>query len=72
MCVVAIVSVTLLQHDMTVSCTGDANGNYIMFPHASTGSQPNNDRFSQCSRDMMTRLITDKGQLDEPIGCFTR
>lgn len=56
---------------MTARCTGDTNGNYIMFPHASTGSQPNNDQFSECSRDMMARLITGKGQ-DAVVGCFTR
>jgi len=58
---------------MTARCSpGDAlGGNYIMFPHASTGSQPNNDEFSECSRDMMARLITGKGQ-DTSSGCFTR
>ena len=36
-----------------------------MFPHASTGTEPNNDEFSQCSRTMMAGIIRDKG------GCFT-
>ena len=36
-----------------------------MFPHASTGTEPNNDDFSDCSRTMMAGIIRDKG------GCFT-
>jgi len=58
---------------MTPSCSpGDQNGgNYIMFPHASTGSQPNNDEFSLCSRNVMAQLITGKGQSPTSIGCFT-
>lgn len=40
-------------------------GNYIMFPHASTGNQPNNDDFSDCSRTMMAGIIRAKG------GCFS-
>nr|UTK45927.1 disintegrin and metalloproteinase domain-containing protein 10 [Crepidula fornicata] len=36
----------------------DANsGNYIMFPSATSGNRPNNDVFSPCSRDNMTRII---------------
>lgn len=36
-----------------------------MFPHASTGTEPNNDEFSDCSRNMMANIIRAKG------GCFS-
>lgn len=53
------------QHDSGNCGPPDGNGNYIMFPHASTGTEPNNDDFSDCSRDMMAGIIRANG------GCFS-
>lgn len=33
------------------------DGNYIMFPSATSGDRPNNAKFSACSKDNMTRII---------------
>eukprot|EP00042_Codosiga_hollandica_P053300 m.694924 g.694924 ORF g.694924 m.694924 type:complete len:710 (-) comp58667_c0_seq16:223-2352(-) len=49
-------------HDATG--TNSANGNYIMYPDASTGTAPNNDLFSQQSVDSIDAVVTDHG------GCF--
>ncbi|KAK7503059.1 hypothetical protein BaRGS_00005685 [Batillaria attramentaria] len=51
-----------------LSNAGD--GNYIMFPSATSGDKPNNDEFSRCSKDNMTRIIQQvvNGQRDM---CFT-
>ncbi|XP_077564430.1 disintegrin and metalloproteinase domain-containing protein 10 homolog [Haemaphysalis longicornis] len=35
----------------------EKGGHYIMFPHASKGNEPNNDRFSKCSIANMTNII---------------
>ena len=39
-----------------------------MFASASTGTQPNNDRFSICSTECMEAIITTRAQ--QPSGCF--
>ncbi|XP_065302816.1 disintegrin and metalloproteinase domain-containing protein 10-like isoform X3 [Dermacentor albipictus] len=45
-------------HDSTPECRpGSPLGNYIMFPRATTGLEPNNRRFSPCSRRSMGLLV---------------
>ena len=41
-------------------------GNFIMYTYASDGTLPNNNVFSQCSRDLIGALIVAKG-----ADCFT-
>ncbi|XP_060076625.1 disintegrin and metalloproteinase domain-containing protein 10-like [Ylistrum balloti] len=36
---------------------GASNGNFIMYASATHGNLPNNDKFSQCSKDNMTRVL---------------
>ena len=54
-----------IQHDPTTSecAPSDSNGGrYVMFAHATSGAQRNNDDFSPCSINMMFPIIEDKGQ----------
>ncbi|XP_037572952.2 disintegrin and metalloproteinase domain-containing protein 10 [Dermacentor silvarum] len=45
-------------HDETPECSpGSPKGNYIMFPRATTGLEPNNRVFSPCSRRSMGQLV---------------
>ncbi|KAI6657370.1 ADAM10 [Oopsacas minuta] len=56
-------------HDTTAACTGQPVGNnYIMYPQANDGSQPNNILFSSCSIASMTTIIEAKGANED--GCF--
>ncbi|XP_065909554.1 disintegrin and metalloproteinase domain-containing protein 10-like isoform X2 [Dysidea avara] len=48
-------------HDETAECIPSSGGNYIMYPSATDGSQPNNNKFSPCSQDIMGRTIAAKG-----------
>lgn len=48
-------------HDTTAECIPSSGGNYIMYPSATDGSQPNNRKFSPCSREIMGRTIQAKG-----------
>lgn len=57
------------SHDMSTACApGGSQGNYIMYFRATSGSDPNNERFSPCSRDIMGSVIAVKGQ--GTTGCF--
>ena len=56
---------TFSQHDPTTGecAPSDSNGGkYVMFAHATSGAQSNNDDFSPCSIEMMFPIIEDKGQ----------
>lgn len=54
-----------LQHDIGsdkcapfgTSLPESSDGNYIMFPSATGGDRRNNNKFSICSKDNMTRII---------------
>ncbi|KAL8586964.1 hypothetical protein ACOMHN_062375 [Nucella lapillus] len=46
------------------------DGNYIMFPSATSGNKPNNDKFSPCSRDNITRVINQVLQGTARKMCF--
>lgn len=48
------------------ACSGEAQGNYIMYERATDGNLPNNALFSKCSRDMIGALILAKAE-----DCFT-
>ncbi|CAI7994882.1 Disintegrin and metalloproteinase domain-containing protein 10 [Geodia barretti] len=49
------------------SCApGGSSGNYIMYPSATDGSRPNNNRFSECSVKDMGATIENNG------GCFLK
>lgn len=43
------------------SCVSSIYGNYIMYPYASSGARPNENRFSQCSINTMYPVIINKG-----------
>ena len=47
------------QHDPdTEQCApGPPEGNYIMFDKATSGIEPNNDRFSVCSKDSIEKNV---------------
>ena len=57
-----------VQHDPAgTSCApGGSSGNYIMYPSATDGSRPNNNRFSECSVKDMGATIENNG------GCFLK
>ncbi|KAH9367376.1 hypothetical protein HPB48_010171 [Haemaphysalis longicornis] len=45
-------------HDQSRECApGGVNGNFIMYPRATTGLRPNNRRFSSCSVGSISRLL---------------
>lgn len=56
-------------HDTTAECIPSSGGNYIMYPSATDGSQPNNNKFSPCSREIMARTIEAKAFcfVEEPV-----
>jgi disintegrin and metalloproteinase domain-containing protein 10 len=58
------------QHDPeTKDCApGGEPGNYIMFARATSGDKPNNNKFSQCSKDSMSMVIAAKAR--SSAGCF--
>ena len=64
----------MFQHDkdgMTaegIDCapSSASGGHYIMYATASDGLEPDNDLFSQCSKDWMGAIIVARG----PV-CFT-
>lgn len=59
-------------HDQATDKTcapGEPNGNYIMFPQATSGTKTNNVLFSPCSITQMGALIEKKGR-DPVDGCF--
>ena len=52
------------QHDKGEDCApfgttlpNSKDGNYIMFASATMGDRPNNDDFSRCSKDNITRML---------------
>ncbi|XP_061192298.1 disintegrin and metalloproteinase domain-containing protein 10-like [Saccostrea echinata] len=47
--------------DSDPSCTSTTYGNFIMYPFASTGSKPNEKKFSPCSTNVMYPVIVNKG-----------
>ncbi|XP_028399321.1 disintegrin and metalloproteinase domain-containing protein 10-like [Dendronephthya gigantea] len=51
------------KHDPS-SCSGGSGGNYIMFPKATSGTESNNRKFSECSRDYISDVLQKKS------GCF--
>ena len=77
-CEFANLAIDHLQHDLPSElasngdvCTPDGTpqgiyGNYIMYTYASNGNLPNNNVFSQCTRDYVGGLIVDKAS-----ACFT-
>lgn len=63
-----------LQHDETsnAACApGGTEGNYIMFAQATTGTKPNNVKFSTCSISQMAPMVASRGR-DSSDGCFVR
>ena len=56
-------SLTSCQHDQSgTSCApGGSAGNYIMYPSATDGTRPNNNRFSECSVKDMGATIESNG-----------
>lgn len=61
------------QHDSGSICApgGDA-GNYIMYPSATKGNLRNNELFSECSRDNITRVLNAVvNQINGKVNCFT-
>ncbi|EDV28522.1 uncharacterized protein TRIADDRAFT_19354 [Trichoplax adhaerens] len=59
------------QHDPTTNtqcAPGSPQGNYIMYPQATTGRDPNNKQFSSCSKNYMQPVINAKGISSS--GCF--
>jgi hypothetical protein len=51
-----------LQHDTPGACSpGAPEGNYIMYPTSGGTSMPNNNRFSQCSINLMRGVMDVKG-----------
>ena len=57
----------LEQHD-TSKCSDGSGGNYIMFPKATSGTDSNNRKFSDCSKGYVSPVIETKGQGSN--GCF--
>ncbi|XP_065931978.1 disintegrin and metalloproteinase domain-containing protein 10 homolog [Magallana gigas] len=60
-------------HDSGSICApgGDA-GNYIMYPSATKGNLRNNELFSECSRDNITRVLNSVvNQINGKVNCFT-
>ena len=52
-------------HDQPGTCApGGDQGNYIMYPQANSGQQPNNEKFSSCSISLM------KAVMDAKASCF--
>lgn len=43
------------------SCVSDTYGNFIMYPTASEGTKPNENKFSPCSINMIYPVIVNKG-----------
>lgn len=60
-------------HDSGSICApgGDA-GNYIMYPSATKGNLRNNELFSECSMDNITRVLNSVvNQINGKVNCFT-
>jgi disintegrin and metalloproteinase domain-containing protein 10 len=59
-------------HDDTsnATCSPPGDNKYIMTALASTGSSPNNRRFSPCSIELMSRIVATRGQAYGDNGCF--
>ncbi|XP_022312622.1 disintegrin and metalloproteinase domain-containing protein 10-like isoform X2 [Crassostrea virginica] len=60
-------------HDTESHCApgGDA-GNYIMYPSATKGNLPNNDKFSSCSKDKIAKVLNAVVHgLHGKTNCFT-
>lgn len=52
-----------LQHDEdTLACSPglQGSGNYIMYARATDGNLPNNVKFSTCSKEAITRVLSVK------------
>ncbi|XP_040077744.2 disintegrin and metalloproteinase domain-containing protein 10-like [Ixodes scapularis] len=48
------------EHDVGPQCIpGGSEGNYLMFSSASSGSEPNNRKFSPCSVDFISAILHD-------------
>ena len=64
MCVMHIVYTSFTQHDEPgTSCApGGSDGNFIMFASATSGTQKNNNRFSECSVRDMGATIESNGR----------
>ena len=59
-----------VQHDPTTSeCTPLLGGNFLMFSSASTGQDPNNNKFSPCSIRLMNTIISGTAQAGDDK-CF--
>ncbi|CAH1251914.1 ADAM10 [Branchiostoma lanceolatum] len=48
-------------HDPEECRPGGAQGNYVMYPYATDGRNPNNDDFSVCSKQSMRPVMAIKG-----------
>lgn len=57
-----IFHVDVVQHDpATTQCSpGGSVGNFIMYAHATSGTEPNNDEFSPCSISAIGNVIRAK------------
>lgn len=52
---------SVFQHDEGSNCgnlgSNGGKGRYLMFPHASDGVRENNDKFSPCSIDHISKIL---------------
>jgi disintegrin and metalloproteinase domain-containing protein 10 len=55
-------------HDSTAACTpsGASGGKFLMYAFATSGTNPNNDNFSECSRQSICEVLNAKAS-----PCFT-
>ena len=61
-----------IQHDAegNPQCSpGGSNGNYIMYPRATDGTQRNNDRFSPCSINSIYSVLRTKSRCFRSKNC---
>ncbi|XP_046857676.1 disintegrin and metalloproteinase domain-containing protein 10-like isoform X2 [Xenia sp. Carnegie-2017] len=55
------------QHDSS-ECSSQVGGNYIMFPKATSGTDPNNRKFSKCSIDYISPVLAAKADCFKQTG----
>ncbi|CAH1791913.1 unnamed protein product, partial [Owenia fusiformis] len=59
------------DEDNSACAPNNEKGNFLMYPYATDGTKPNNDKFSQCSKDRISPAIANKGDcLSIIIGPF--
>ena len=59
------------QHDYPAQCRpGGQEGNYIMFASATSGDRFNNNKFSECSKTNVSRVLDAITDGLKPKNCF--